>query len=79
MYSAPWFYAKFALVLALSVLKGFFSGWVCDFDLDRNRRSQRFYRIINEVPAMIGIVIMVVSVRQIPLVSVSSRNWEEVT
>jgi putative membrane protein len=35
---------------------------VRDFNLDRNTRSQRFYRILNEVPTllMIGIVILVV-------------------
>jgi len=36
--------------------------WVKDFAADRNRHSQRFYRIINEVPtvAMIIIVLLVV-------------------
>jgi protoporphyrinogen IX oxidase len=35
---------------------------VKNFAVDRNQRSQRFYRIINEVPTvlMIGIVILVV-------------------
>jgi len=33
-----------------------------DFEADQNRRSQKFYRIINEVPAvlMIGIVVLVI-------------------
>jgi putative membrane protein len=36
--------------------------WVRDFAADRNRRSRRFYRIINEIPAilMVGIVILAV-------------------
>jgi protoporphyrinogen IX oxidase len=35
---------------------------VRDFAADQNRHSQKFYRIINEVPTilMIGIVILVV-------------------
>jgi putative membrane protein len=35
---------------------------VRDFAADRNQHSQRFYRIINEIPAvlMIGIVILAV-------------------
>jgi putative membrane protein len=39
-----------------------FVRYVREFAEDRNRRSQRFYRIINEVPTllMIGIVILVV-------------------
>src|SRR6201996_3675270 len=61
-YVAGWFHVKFLLVLLLSGLHGFLSRAVRDFAADRNQRSQRFYRIINEVPAvlMIGIVIMVV-------------------
>ncbi|MBB6308728.1 protoporphyrinogen oxidase HemJ [Xanthobacter tagetidis] len=61
-YMAPWFHAKFALVLAMSAMHGFLSRWVRDFANDRNTRSQRFFRIANEVPTvlMIGIVILVV-------------------
>ena len=59
---AGWLHAKFALVLVLSGLHGLFVRWVRDFAADRNRHSQKFYRIINEVPTvlMIGIVILVV-------------------
>jgi putative membrane protein len=61
-YRAPWLHAKLALVLALSALHGFFVRCVRDFAQDRNRRSQKFYRIINEAPTllMIGIVILAV-------------------
>jgi putative membrane protein len=36
--------------------------WRRDFEQDRNHRSDRFYRIVNEVPTllMIGIVILAV-------------------
>jgi putative membrane protein len=49
-------------VLVLSGVHGFFSRCVKDFAADRNERSQKFFRIINEVPTilMIGIVILVV-------------------
>ncbi|HEY0569573.1 MAG TPA: protoporphyrinogen oxidase HemJ [Xanthobacteraceae bacterium] len=59
---APWLHGKLALVLLLSAVHGLFARWVKDFAADRNRHSQRFYRIINEVPTvlMIGIVILVV-------------------
>jgi protoporphyrinogen IX oxidase len=61
-FSAPWLQAKLLLVVVLSGVHGFFSRWVKDFAADRNTRSQRFYRVINEVPTilMIGIVILVV-------------------
>ncbi len=61
-FSAPWLHAKLLLVVVLSGVHGFFSRLVKDFAADRNTRSQRFYRFINEVPTilMIGIVILVV-------------------
>ena len=61
-FAAPWLHGKLALVIVLSGVHGFFSRWVKDFAADRNTRSQKFYRIINEVPTvlMIGIVILVV-------------------
>jgi putative membrane protein len=54
--------AKFVLVVAMSAMHGMFVRYVRDFAQDRNRHTQRFYRIINEVPTllMIGIVILVV-------------------
>jgi putative membrane protein len=61
-FGTHWFQAKLALVLALSAMHGFLVRWVRDFAADRNRNSQRFYRIINEVPTilMIGIVILAI-------------------
>jgi protoporphyrinogen IX oxidase len=57
-----WFHAKLALVLLLSAFHGFLAKWTKDFALDRNTRSQRFYRVANEVPTvlMIGIVILAI-------------------
>jgi protoporphyrinogen IX oxidase len=61
-FASGWLLAKLVLVLALSALHGFFARWVRDFAADRSRHSQKFYRIINEVPTliMIGIVILAV-------------------
>ena len=61
-HTAGWMHAKFALVIVLSALHGLLVRCWRDFDSDRNTRSQKFYRIINEVPAvlMIGIVILVI-------------------
>ena len=61
-FSAGWLHGKLLLVLILSGVHGFFARCVKDFAADRNKRSQKFYRIINEVPTllMIGIVILVV-------------------
>jgi putative membrane protein len=61
-YRAGWMQAKFVLVVALSAVHGLNVRWVKDFAADRNRRSARFYRLMNEVPAlmMVGIVILVI-------------------
>ncbi len=57
-----WFISKFFLVLILTVFHGFAAGWVKEFARDERKRKQRFFRIVNEVPAvfMILIVILVV-------------------
>jgi protoporphyrinogen IX oxidase len=62
LFTSWWIYGKIFLVLVLSGVHGLFVRWVKDFAADRNQRSQRFYRIINEVPTilMIGIVILVI-------------------
>ena len=61
-FKAGWLHGKLLLVLILSAMHGLFSRWVRDFAADRNAHSQKFYRFINEVPAvlMIGIVILVI-------------------
>ena len=61
-FASHWLQAKLVLVLVLSAVHGLLARWVRDFAADANRNSQKFYRIINEVPAilMVGIVILVV-------------------
>jgi protoporphyrinogen IX oxidase len=60
--SAGWMQAKLALVLLLSGFHGMLAAYVRDFAADRNRHSERYYRIVNEVPTvlMIGIVILAI-------------------
>jgi putative membrane protein len=57
-YSAPWLHAKLVLVLILSGLHGFLARCVKDFAADANRRPARFYRILNEAPTVILILIV---------------------
>ena len=59
---AGWLHGKLVLVLVLSAIHGVLSRAVRDFAADRNTRSQRFYRVLNEIPAvlMVGIVILVI-------------------
>jgi protoporphyrinogen IX oxidase len=61
-FKAGWLHGKLALVITLSALHGMLARYVKDFAADRNRRPARFYRLINEVPALLmaGIVILVI-------------------
>ena len=61
-YLSGWFHVKLLLVLVMSAVHGFFVRVVRAFAADRNPYSQKFFRIINEVPAvlMVGIVILVI-------------------
>jgi putative membrane protein len=58
---AGWLHAKLVAVVILTVLHGLFAYWVNEFRFDRNRHSQKFYRIINEVPTALLIVIVVLA------------------
>ena len=60
-FGAGWFQAKFVLVVAMTIMHGLFAHWVNEFRLDRNTHSQKFYRIINEIPTIIMIAIVVLA------------------
>src|SRR5437763_12049231 len=59
---AGWLHIKLLLVLAMSGLHGLFALWVKDFALDRDRRSAKFYRIVNEIPTLLLILIVIFAV-----------------
>ena len=58
---AGWFHVKITLVLAMTILHGLFSHWAHEFALDRNTRSAKFYRITNEIPTVLLIVIVIMA------------------
>ena len=57
-----WLHGKLSLVVLLTGITVMLEKWRRGFARDRNVKSSRFYRVINEVPTllMIGIVILVV-------------------
>jgi putative membrane protein len=61
-HDAHWMQAKFVLVIAMSGLHGFFVRCVRDFAADRNTRSQKFYRLANEIPTVLLILIVILVV-----------------
>ena len=59
-----WWYVKLASVILLTGFHGAMSKWRKDFLNDRNRRPERFYRIANEVPTILMVVIVIMVVVQ---------------
>jgi putative membrane protein len=58
-FKAGWLHGKLLAVVGLSAAHGFLAGCVRRFAEDRNTRPARFYRIINEVPTVLMILIVV--------------------
>lgn len=58
-WSSGWWWTKVVAVLALSAVHGYLGRQVRAFAEDRNARSPRFFRAINEVPTVLMIVIVV--------------------
>lgn len=66
MYGFPalgvWFHIKMLMVLIITLMHGLFARWRKDFVKGKNKHSEHFYRVANEIPtiAMIVSIIMVV-------------------
>jgi putative membrane protein len=57
-----WWHVKLLCVILLSGFHGLLSRWRKDFLADRNTRPARFYRIANEVPTVLMVVIVIMVV-----------------
>jgi len=58
-WSSGWWHVKLLCVLLMSGFHGAMSKWRRQFMEDRNTRSHKFYRIANEVPTVLLMVIVV--------------------
>lgn len=61
-WTAHWFELKFALVLGMTGLHHAYIVWARDFSRGRNRHPARFFRIWNEVPTALMILVVVLVV-----------------
>jgi putative membrane protein len=61
-FKAPWLHAKLLLVVLLSGVHGILSRHVKDFAADRRRKSAKFYRVLNEIPTVLMILIVILVV-----------------
>ena len=60
--TAGWLHVKLTAVVLLTVMHILLAKWRKDFAADRNTRSARFYRLINEVPTVLLIIIVIMVV-----------------
>jgi len=60
--TAGWLHAKLVAVIAMSVMHGLLSHWATEFARGRNKHDQKFYRIINEVPTVLLILIVIMAI-----------------
>ena len=58
-WSRGWTWVKAAAVIAMSGVHGMLSRYRKDFEADRNTRSARFFRVLNEVPTLLVIIIVI--------------------
>jgi putative membrane protein len=61
-FSAPWFHTKLVLVLGMMGVHGILSKYVREFAADKRRKSAKYFRIINEIPTVLLILIVILAV-----------------
>jgi protoporphyrinogen IX oxidase len=61
-WQAPWLQTKFVLVLGLGGLHGYFARCVRAFAADADIRPASFYRILNEIPTILMILVVILAV-----------------
>ncbi len=57
-----WFHAKLMLVILMSAFHGFCAVWVKELARDERKRPERFYRIVNEIPTVLMVLIVILVV-----------------
>jgi len=62
LFSAPWMHAKLTAVIVMTVVHGLYARWRKQFLRDENVRSANFYRVWNEVPTVLMIIIVLLAV-----------------
>ena len=58
-FSEGWMWLKAVMVLALSGIHGWYGRLTRDFANDRNTRPSKFFRMINEIPFVLAIIIVI--------------------
>ncbi|WP_299437410.1 protoporphyrinogen oxidase HemJ [uncultured Rhodospira sp.] len=56
--TSGWFHVKFLAVIILFACHGLYARWRKEFAADQNTRSHTFYRVWNEVPTLMMLIIV---------------------
>jgi putative membrane protein len=64
LFDHGWMHIKFTLIVIMTVLHMVFSKWRKDFAADRNVKSAKFYKISNEAPTVLLIIIVIMAVAE---------------
>lgn len=64
LFENGWMHVKFMLVIVLTILHMVFSKWRKTFATDSNQRPAKLYKIWNEVPAVIMVIIVIMAVAE---------------
>lgn len=57
-----WIHVKLLLVVLITGVHGMQGAWLKKFAVDANEKSDKFYRIMNEVPTVLMIIIVILAV-----------------
>ncbi len=63
-WAAGWVWVKLGAIFLLTAVHGYLSRWRRAFEADANPHDGKFYRMINEVPTVLMIVIVIMVVVQ---------------
>ncbi len=58
LWADQWFHLKFLMVMIMSGFHGFLSRWRRQFARDENTHSEKFYRMVNEIPTLLMITVV---------------------
>jgi len=61
-WAAGWLWVKLAMITVLTVLHHLFGLWRKTFERDENKRPPRFYKLMNEAPTAVMVVLVLMAV-----------------
>lgn len=62
LFAGGWMHMKITAVVFLTIVQIMFMKYYKDFSRDENTKSQKFFRVINEVPTILMIIIVIMVV-----------------